>query len=452
MTTTTRLLGVLASLIIPLTAFAADGDSLPRYKFSPGQQLAFRSSSTFKFGEGANAGEHGSRSDWTVWVLRANADGSYRLVLRDQNVFSQTHQGNKSEAPARTEIVYADVFPDGRVLMNKTIQYRGHPEALFPLLPPEQAKVQAGWESVRDDDRTIYKSLPTPAGFVFEGVHQSPMDKVYLSSSKAKYTFDAARGYVVRAESVSTQGYGFNGKGTGTTELVSVKTVEPAALKALANAADKYFAAVEAYDNLTDAAEKTSAEEAKALLAKAVEGLKAASAGVENEELRTNLMDKVKQHEQMMKYTLEGIERRAKVKGQPAFDFETTSIDGKKVKLSDLRGQVVVLDFWYRGCGWCIKAMPQMNQLAEDFAGKPVVIFGMNTDRDEADAKFVIEKMALKYPTLKGEGLPEKFGVQGFPTLIVIDQQGRVHDIHVGYTPTLREDIGKEIRQLLKSE
>ena len=57
--------------------------------------------------------------------------------------------------------------------------------------------------------------------------------------------------------------------------------------------------------------------------------------------------------------------------------------------------------------------------------------------------------MALKYPTLKAEGLPQRFGVQGFPTLIVIDQQGKVHDIHVGYSPTLREEVGKQIQALL---
>ena len=138
--------------------------------------------------------------------------------------------------------------------------------------------------------------------------------------------------------------------------------------------------------------------------------------------------------------------------GKPAEAFETKDIDGKAVKLADLKGKVVVLDFWYRGCGWCIKAMPQMNGLAEDFAGKPVAIFGMNTDANEEDARFVIEKMGLKYPTLKAIGLPEKFGVQGFPTLIVIDQEGKVHDLHVGYTPTLREDVGRQIKALLEKK
>ncbi len=449
MFTTTRLLGILAPLTASLTAFAGDGASLPRYRFQPGQELVIRSTSAFKYGEGQNAGEHGSESDWTVWVLRANPDDSFRLVLREKNVFAQTFQGKKSAQPAQTRIVYADVFADGRVLMNKTIQYRGHPGALFPKLPRDAAQAKEGWESVQDEDKTTFKPLGGAGGFVFEAVRQSPMDKIYLSSSKSKYTFDTAKGFVTRAESESAQGYGFNGKGTGTTELVSVKVLEPAAIRAFADAADQYFAAVAAYDDKTDAAGKAPPEEAKALLAKAVEGLRAAGTGLNDQELKADLAEKAAQHERMEKYYLDSAERRAKFLGKPAADFETTDLDGKKVKLADFRGQVVVLDFWYRGCGWCVKAMPQMNQLAEDFAGKPVAIFGMNTDRNEADAKFVIEKMALKYPTLKAEGQPEKFGVQGFPTLIVIDPQGRVHDIHVGYSPTLREDVGKQIRDLL---
>jgi hypothetical protein len=57
--------------------------------------------------------------------------------------------------------------------------------------------------------------------------------------------------------------------------------------------------------------------------------------------------------------------------------------------------------------------------------------------------------MALKYPTLKAEKQPEKFSVRGFPTLIIIDPKGRVHDVHVGYSPTLRKDVGKQIQELL---
>src|SRR5438309_530009 len=83
----------------------------------------------------------------TASVPRANRDGSFHLVLREKNIFSQTSQGKKNDQPAQTRIVYADIFPDGRVLMNKTIQYRSHPGALFPKLPRDAAQTKAGWES-----------------------------------------------------------------------------------------------------------------------------------------------------------------------------------------------------------------------------------------------------------------------------------------------------------------
>ena len=78
-----------------------------------------------------------------------------------------------------------------------------------------------------------------------------------------------------------------------------------------------------------------------------------------------------------------------------------------------------------------------------------MAVLGMNTDRNEADAKFVIDAMGLKYATLRAEGIPEKYGVQGFPTLIVIDADGVVRDLHVGYSPTLETDLAKTIEGLL---
>lgn len=88
-------------------------------------------------------------------------------------------------------------------------------------------------------------------------------------------------------------------------------------------------------------------------------------------------------------------------------------------------------------------------QLADDFKDEPVAILGMNTDRNEADAKFVVDAMKLNYPVLKAEGLPEKYHVRGFPTLIIIDPQGKVADVHIGYSPTLRDEVAKSVKAIL---
>ena len=94
--------------------------------------------------------------------------------------------------------------------------------------------------------------------------------------------------------------------------------------------------------------------------------------------------------------------------------------------------------------------MPQMNQLADDFKNDPVAILGLNTDRERKDAEFVIKTMQLKYPTLciKHDSAGE-FGVQGFPTLVLLDRKGVVRELHVGYSADLREQVGKAVRGLL---
>ena len=77
MSATVRLSAGLTALALATASPAADAPTVPRYRFAPGQELTFRSASEFKFGEGDNAGAHGSKADWTAWVVRANPDGSF---------------------------------------------------------------------------------------------------------------------------------------------------------------------------------------------------------------------------------------------------------------------------------------------------------------------------------------------------------------------------------------
>ena len=134
-----------------------------------------------------------------------------------------------------------------------------------------------------------------------------------------------------------------------------------------------------------------------------------------------------------------------------ASDWSAQDLDGKEWKLSDLKGKVVVMDFWYRGCGWCMYAMPQVRQLSVDYKDKPVVFFGMNTDQKEDDAKFVVKEFDLKYPIIKATGIPEKYGVQGFPTLVIVDQNGKVRAFDVGYSPDLHDKVAKKLDELLQT-
>ncbi len=430
---------------------AAGTDELPRYRLKVGQELKYHSDSDFKYDNGSLA----FKADWTVWVVRANDDGSWRLIGRSSSRTAQAFSGQKgNEGPPEVTMAHFDLFPDGRIVPNKSFGYRFDPSPLFPRLPSDAAQAKGGWQgiNVRDDKRTDFK--PSNAGgstgdeWIFEGVDHGAWDKIYLMTARSRYVFDGKKGIIKRVESENTQDYGFHGKGSGTVTLSALEEQSANQVKKLDQEATRYFEANQKYEDLLAEASK-DAKRIKDLLSRAETTLKDARAALALPILHEQIDAQLKNHSQMVSYYTEEANNRAAVVGHPAADWETKDLAGKTHSLKGYRGKVVILDFWYRGCGWCIRAMPQVKQLAEDFKDQPVAVLGMNTDREEKDAKFVVDEMALHYPVLKAEGLPEKYHVRGFPTLIIIDQDGKVADVHVGYSATLRDDVAKSIKGML---
>ena len=129
--------------------------------------------------------------------------------------------------------------------------------------------------------------------------------------------------------------------------------------------------------------------------------LKQAEGSFELPVVEAMLKKKLDEFGQSRNYELENAERFGKLIGKPSEDWKTEDLAGHPRSLEDYRGKVVVLDFWYRGCGWCIRAMPQFKQLSDEFPKDKVAVIGMNNDGHLEDAQLVIEKMGLNYETLK---------------------------------------------------
>jgi thiol-disulfide isomerase/thioredoxin len=454
--------GVMTAAItvaIAVAGMARAGDEVPRYRLEPGMELSYKGTSTFRYQNGM----HINDQETTAWVVRRNGDGSVRVVLRQGTRFTATSTGDslgdtlkglfkkQPKSPMEYNVGYFDLFPDGRLGPDAELGYHISPAALFPGLPDDETQAKAGWGQ-RDDrmgQEYRYSALRAePGGWTFHAERIGAENKIYGMTADSTFHLDAARGAIRQIEEAYTQDYGFKGKGSGSIELTSVETRDAAWLTAFAPAADRYFAASQAYERATEEASKT-ADKAKRLLADAKAALESARTAIDHPIFREQLDRQLSRHDSMATYYADSAKRRADVVSKPAAGWELQGLDGKTHTLTEYRGKVVVLDFWYRGCGWCIKAMPQLSALAGQFEGRPVVVLGMNTDRNEADAKFVSDAMGLKYATLRAEGIPEKYGVHGFPTLILIDPEGTVRDVHVGYSPTLRTEVAKMIEGLL---
>lgn len=148
------------------------------------------------------------------------------------------------------------------------------------------------------------------------------------------------------------------------------------------------------------------------------------------------------------------IEEFAHLLGQPAPDFTLQTASGDTVKLADLRGKVVLLDFWASWCGPCMMAMPEVEKIHQEFAGKPVTVFGVNQQDDVATVNESIKDRELTFTQLLDTDgvVGSAFGANAIPHTVLIDAEGRIQKIHQGYTPTLAAELGADIEKLLRGE
>ena len=130
-------------------------------------------------------------------------------------------------------------------------------------------------------------------------------------------------------------------------------------------------------------------------------------------------------------------EPELKVKaGDAAPAFTLKDLDGKDVSLASLAGKVVLLDFWATWCNPCKAAMPFIQKIHDEYKGKGVMVYGVNTGdtKDGAAKKYMAEK-GYTYPCLlAGDDLANKsYGTSAIPTLVVIGKDGKIAMVEVGF-------------------
>ena len=138
------------------------------------------------------------------------------------------------------------------------------------------------------------------------------------------------------------------------------------------------------------------------------------------------------------------------LEGNLAPDFTLNDINGKPLALSSLRGQWVIIDFWGSWCGWCIKGMPKMKEYYAKYAGKLEILGVDCSDTVEkwkaAVAKHEIPWLHVYFDNEKGDNPVELYGVQGFPTKVVVNPEGRIAKIIVGEDPAFYDYLDEILK------
>jgi len=133
---------------------------------------------------------------------------------------------------------------------------------------------------------------------------------------------------------------------------------------------------------------------------------------------------------------------------KPAPDFELLDLQGKRWSLKDLRGKIVVLNFWFTSCPPCIEEMPELNKLVQEYGNQNVVFLGL-TYNNAAQVNTFLQKRTFSYKQLpNSHAVNTKYQVSSWPTSIVIDKEGTIKMI-IGSSPKIREELETVINALL---
>lgn len=142
----------------------------------------------------------------------------------------------------------------------------------------------------------------------------------------------------------------------------------------------------------------------------------------------------------------------ATASAEPAPDFTLQSSTGENVRLAEQRGQVVMLNFWASWCGPCRTEMPLLDEMSKRYSAAGFVLYGVNVEEDNTDAKKLIKDLGVTFPILydtesKASSL---YNVDAMPTTVVIDKKGEIRYVNRGYKPGDENKYRDQIRELIK--
>lgn len=128
----------------------------------------------------------------------------------------------------------------------------------------------------------------------------------------------------------------------------------------------------------------------------------------------------------------------------------TTPLTGAPTSVASLKGKVALIDFWASWCGPCRMIAPRLSALVDRLGPQGLVVVGITTDEAEKAAVFA-ERQRMRYPiVIDEEGTTSRaYGVTSLPTMILVDKNGIVRDVFVGFDPGADARLEATVRKLM---
>jgi cytochrome c biogenesis protein CcmG/thiol:disulfide interchange protein DsbE len=119
---------------------------------------------------------------------------------------------------------------------------------------------------------------------------------------------------------------------------------------------------------------------------------------------------------------------------QPAPDFQFQTPEGQSTSLSQLKGQLVLVNFWATWCGPCTYEMPFLQQFYQEHPGDEVVLLAINVQESPSQVAEFMQSRGFSFTVLLDSqaDVAQRYNVRGIPTTFFIDREGIIQQIHVG--------------------
>ena len=136
----------------------------------------------------------------------------------------------------------------------------------------------------------------------------------------------------------------------------------------------------------------------------------------------------------------------------PAPDFTLKSASGENIKLSELRGQVVMINFWASWCGPCRQEMPLLDELHERYSPMGFTLLGVNVEEDSSKAQTLLKDVPVNFPILfdQENTVSKQYDVIAMPSTVVVDRDGNIRYVHHGYKPGDENTYQDVIRAVIR--
>lgn len=142
----------------------------------------------------------------------------------------------------------------------------------------------------------------------------------------------------------------------------------------------------------------------------------------------------------------------ADLAGNEAPDFVLKSMSGENLRLSEYRGEVVLINFWTSWCGDCRESMPALNDLYERYREVGFQVLSINMDRKREEGSEMATNLGMRHPVLfdRGQKVSKEYEIDSLPVILLVDREGVVRHVNEGYRRGREEIYLQQLRALLR--